>query len=351
MIKNAKIIGIGANPKDYHAPQKAKRGTVEHIMSVSSLRLFGQCPSRYLAGYEMPNSDAKDDGNLFDTRLLTPELFDARYVDTPEEYTEGGMQCPICLSVTDSQKCAKCKVPRVAVQIIKDWRYGSTFCDDWRKHQLELGKEPVNHDALMECDIAIERFMSDEVIRAFMEDSDRQVHVAAEWHDEKTGLVIPLRALMDLVPRLDTEFCKCVGDVKRTRNAAPMAWQRWCFQAGYWIQAAFYLSMLSAAEGSDRNTFCFLLSENYPPYEPGKRMLDQDFLTLGRQEYTRLLENYCACIKAGKFPGYDDTDESVQGWGLVSPDPYQSERMMFAPRFNFDSTEPAEDSQSDEIIP
>jgi hypothetical protein len=135
------------------------------------------------------------------------------------------------------------------------------------------------------------------------------------------------------VPRADTEFSSCLGDLKSTRSAALIPWARHCYDMGYYIQAAFNTDLYVAATGEDRNTFCFILSENYEPFEPARRMLSQDFLTLGRAEYRRLLGLYAKCLKSNHWPSYDDTDEAIQGWSVVEAEPWMASKEQFAPVF------------------
>jgi hypothetical protein len=308
VIKNAKIAGIGVNPADYHGAKK-QRGAKDYVISSSSLREFAICPRRWICGYEQPDSESKKWGNLLDTLLLTPGQFSSRYAVKPETYTNEKGD-------------------------VKPWNGNANVCKEWlAQHQ---DREIVSVIEIENCDSAIARIKEDEIIAAFLDASDTQIHVTGEWHD-KSGTIIPIQCLIDLVPKNDTEFAKCLADLKTTRNAALMPWQRWCFQAGYYIQAAFNHALYCAAKpDEDRNTFCFILQENYPPWQPGKRILAQDFMELGTAEFTRLLGNYCQCLNSGKWPSYDDNDESIQGWSIVAPEPWMADHAAFAPKFDFE---------------
>lgn len=320
-IQNAKIVEMGANPEKYHA-QKAERGTPDFALSPSQIRNFAQCPSRYRLGYDSPDSDAKQWGSLLDCLLLTPKQFDERYAIEPTKYKNG-------------------------LGEVKPWNNNATLCRDWKADQGT--REIIKSKEYFTVQTAVKRLLEDEIIAAWCACSDTQVWIAAEWHDEETRQIVPLKCLLDFVPRTDTEFCKCAGDLKTTRNGSLMAWQRFCYQMGYHIQAAFNLDMLAAATGEDRNTFCFILQENFAPWQPAKRMLSEDFLVLGRADYQRTLANYCQCLKSDKWPDYDEHDESVQGWSVVRPEPFMASREQFAPHFNFGSEAPetAPEEQND----
>lgn len=349
MIKNAKIVSIGKNSDDYHA-QEAERGSREFVMSSSRLRDFGQCPERWRNGYSSPDSDAKKWGSLVDTRLLTPEQFPSRYAVTPETYETTGMQCPVCLGVSDSKECRKCKTPRREVKLMKPWNGNSSVCATWIDARKEEKKEIVSSKLVNDCDAALKRLWSDKVIADFIGSCDTQVHITAEWHDAETGLVVPIQALLDLVPRLNSNFRRVAGDLKTTRNGQRVPWLKFMFQSGYYVQGSFGLDLLNSAEGAEegigRMNFCFVLQENFAPWQPGRRMMTEKFLALGRIEYARLLGNYAACLLSDKWPGYDDDDSgmTVQGWSLVDPDEFMVESVSNRSSYDFSEEPPEEEA-------
>lgn len=329
MFIDGKEVMIGANSDEYHA-HTAERGTPEFVISSSALREFANCPARWQAGYEAPDSKAKHNGSLLDCLLLTPDQLHQRYALRPDTYTN------------DDEE-------------VKKWNANSNVCKRWLADHED--KEIVTQAHLDECAEAIKRLKEDETVAAWFDACDKQVWLTANWEDEKTGLIVPCKALVDFRPRLDTEFRKCLGDLKTTRNAAILAWQRWCFSAGYHVQAAFYADLYAAAHPEeDRNTWVFIIQENYKPWQPGKRMLSQDFLDIGRATYRQMLANYCSCLKSGRWPSYDETDEALAGgWTLVQAEPWMQERAMFAPRYNFASeeeeAETEEPAHQDDIMP
>ena len=320
---NCKIISKQTLPSDYFACF-ADRGDAGHPVSSSTLREFARCPSRWRGGYVAPESEAKAWGSLLDCLALTPEQFDARYAVQPKTYkNEKGETKP--------------------------WNNNANACRSWNAEQV--GREIVRAKDQRNAESAIRRMVEDELIAAWIKSCDCQVWGAGQWQDDKSGLTIPVKCLIDFVPRADTEFCKCLGDLKTTRTAGVMAWQRDCYRMGYHFQAAFNTDLYVAATGEDRNTWCWILSESYEPWEPGKRMLSQDFITLGREAYTRAIENYCACLKANRWPGYDDNDEAVQSWTLVAPEPWMTGAELFAPRFDFDGAADQPEADNPDIMP
>lgn len=348
MFKNAKVVSAGVNPVEYHN-QKELRGTPEYFMSPSALREFYRCPSRWKKGYESPDSDAKRYGSLIDCMITTPSEFEKRYVVRPETYEVTLNECPECKSLSDSESCRKCKKPRVPKRVNREWNGNSSECAKWVAAKEESGLEVISKPEYDNAQAALKALRDDEIISTWLDSCDMQVLVRGEWHDPDTGLVIPVRCLMDFVPRLDTEFSKCLGDFKTTRNAGLSAWSRWCFNAGYHVQAGFDTDLYIAATNEDRMTWCFICQENYEPWQTAKRMLSVEHgLDLGRLEYKRMLKLYARCLKTGKWPHYDDHDEAIQGWSLIVAEPFVESRLMFEPNVTFEGEDDMPENVDDE---
>lgn len=336
---------MGVSSSAYHEG-KGERGKLDFRVSPSMLKTFMANPQKWIRGYSSPDSDSKRWGNLLDCHFLTPERFDESYVCQPETYETTGMECPSCLSVSDSKTCAKCKTARVEKKITKEWNNNSNTCAEWVAKQN--GKTIITNDENIESARAMSRLYNDSIISSFRQTCDTQVHVIGEWHDE-SGVVVPVECLIDLVPRKDSEFSSSLGDLKTTTNASLRAFSRWTWTAGYHIQGAFDLDLFNEATGEGRSSWVFVLSENYAPYETGRRLLSQDFLTMGQQYYKAALKRYCQCLKKNEWPSYDDNLNACQGWSLISPEPYmQFEQMSEAME---QEQQAATEHDPDDIIP
>ena len=319
-FQNAKLVCKSANPEEYHKAGEFERGDAKFVVSSSMLRLFAQCPSRWIAGYESPESDAKKFGSLLDTRLLTPEQFKDRFAVRPATYVnEDGQEKPFNLN--------------------------SKVCKKWVEEQGE--REIVTPDDIAEVDKARARIMNDETIAEWFNCSDKQVWVRAEWNDESTKLVIPIKILLDFVPRIDSVFAKSLGDLKAIRSGAIKPFSRQVFQYGWHTQAAFYQDVYAAAMKEDRPNFMFIVQENYAPFEPGRRLLSEQFLEIGRATYVHALKRYCRCLKSCQWPGYDLPEE----FSLVIPDPWMEfEAMEDSIEFHHNEREESTEENFD-IIP
>lgn len=297
------------DPRAYHAlGTDIQRGKPEFIMSRSALSDFGTCPRKWLLGAPRKETAAMRDGSLVDTLLLSPNTFDATYILHPETY-------PV-------EKPTKAD-PRTE----KPWIKTANFCKEWEQSQKDAGKIVCGSDDVVEADKAIKRIYEDPIFEQLLKHSDRQVLLSAEWHDDATGLVVPFKVLVDILPHSAGPFGSMLADFKRTAEATPDRWQRQAFDQEHYYQAALYLDIVNAATGLSYAHFGHVISESEPPYEPARRMLSSDFMELGRMLYRRDLHLYCHCLKMGTWPGYEDMPEDpkfpvVQGWGQVEVLPW-----------------------------
>lgn len=374
-FQNAIILGVNVNNDAYIRSNSAPRGSKEFVVSPSSLKRFAAGPEEWIVEGQLlaelrkeldgatdrkarellrrdigeleGDSKAKDWGSMIDTRLLTPDTFAARYAVRPDMIEATVLECPSCGSVTDSPRCRKCKTDREEKRVQVPWSGRSEACAEWTDEQESAGKVIITIQELKDCDRAVARLLDKPLIRKAVECSDHQVHVLGEWLDKATGIVVPVQCLIDFVPRPNTEWVpdvelqwpKVIGDLKVCRSADIVAFSRQVYQFGWHIQAAFDLALYCAATGEDRTDWLFIGQKNFGVYQPFKRLLAQDFLDLGTAEYRRMLGNYAWCVKNGRWPDADDTDESLFGCGRAAPEPFMAGATAFAPRYNYEDTE------------
>jgi hypothetical protein len=284
-------------------PDSVKRGDPDYIMSGSDLTEFARCPHRWAVGYREVETKFTEWGQLIDCLLMSPDDFAERFAVAPATYSATAMECPSCHSRTDSKSCRKCKVDRVPVQVEKEWDFGATICQEWREKQ---GERQVVKAATMEnAETAVELLRSDEFIGDMIRASRKQVMLTGFYDDSETGLRIPVRCLIDIVPP-----AKFLADLKTLTCAHPSAWRRHVHDYRYHEQAARHLDLWNAAHGDDRKEFRHYIQESFEPFEIGKRILDPGFISMGRDNYVRALKRYALCLKTNYWPGYDESGNS-----------------------------------------
>ena len=299
MIQNAKVVGAQIDPEVYHRrDENVPRGHSEYIMSRGELIEFAHCPHRWVNGYhEEESSKPMQWGSLIDTLLLDPDRFSAKYAIAPPTYMAEGKK--------------KNDPPTE-----KKWNLNATYCSNWVDAQK--GKTVIKVDEYAEALKAVEVIKSDGSISNIIDHSSKQVFVVAEYLDEETGIIVPLRILIDIVPE-----DKSLIDLKTCISAEPRAWSRAVYQHGYHVQAAFYLDVYNAAMGDSRNEFRHIIQESFPPYEIGKRVLSDEFIALGRNKYQEALKLYAKCLRDYSWPSYEELQNySINGWGIVDTEAY-----------------------------
>jgi hypothetical protein len=302
-FKTARVVSKQTSPADYRV-QKGKRGDKDYVMSRSEICEFDNCPSRWLAGYKSEGSASSEWGDLIDgMALLTVSQFDDLFAIAPLMYP--------------------CEPTKKDPRTEKPWNRNATFCGDWEERQD--GKTVVTQKAYVEAAEAHGSLMRDTIADALLATSEKQVYVLAEYHDRDTKLTVPVKALIDLVPPVESAFGKCLMDFKTARSAGRRAWRMAVFEYNYHVQAALYLDAYTLATGEDRCEFRHLIQENVFPWQPGKRILSAEYLELGRLKYTQALRRYCQCLDTGEWPGYE-RGQQFDGFEMCEPEPYMLTR-------------------------
>ncbi len=299
MFKNARIVSRGTSA-GYFDPSPVKRGDPAFVMSSSSLRAFLVCNSRWRDGYDSPDSKAKLFGSLVDCLLMTPDEFQNRYPVHPDTYKNDKGE-------------------------VKPWNANGKACKEWLE-SCDEHQEPISRKTFNLIERAVANIKKDEIIAGWVEACDTQVWLEAVWQDKATGLEVPVRALVDFVPRQDSIYRNNLGDLKCIRTASLGAFKKQVYQLGWHFQAALYLDLFVEATKEDRQSYCFIGVENFEPFQAYRRLLSLDFIDFGRQAYIRALERYAKCLKSGVWPAYDDNKEAEAygGWSLVEPESWMN---------------------------
>lgn len=291
-------------------------------MGHGDMMVFNANPWKWLHGYrEEIDSTAANWGNIIDTRLLSPNDFEKRFVVRPETYESEVLKCPLCGSETDSATCRKCKTDRVKSKVTKDWSGNSETCKAWVAVQELNGKSILSPDALEASNVALERIDANEDASDLLQNADYQVHCTADYVDKETEITVPVRILIDIVPEAVDRFQRSLADVKTTRTASPKQWENDVFNFGYACQAGLYLDVFTAATREDRLEWVHLISENTPPFYSECRWLSQEFVDVGRSQYLSALREYCASLTSGIWRGYK-SNRKIFGLSLTEPKPY-----------------------------
>lgn len=292
-LTNARIVGP-SNGGDY-VKSDVRRGDPAFVMSRSALKDFALCPSRWIRGYKEDDTASTEWGDMLDCLICTPEDFNNRFIVAPSTYPGAKGE-------------------------EKPWSWNANYCKDWRDKQ-EDGVTVIKHDESAALLSAKAELLKDAKIRLLIECSEKQILIEAEYQDKETGIVVPLKGLVDLAPDKDNaEFGNCLADLKTCNSAHPRAWAKQVNEYGYDMQGALYLDMWTAATGEDRNTFRHALQESFPPYQTGRRILAQEFVEVGRLKYQSALKCYAQCLADNYWPDYETGRDCIDGWTITQPE-------------------------------
>lgn len=327
---NARVIGKNRDATQYHLDKcGVPRGNAGYIMSRSELMDFSACPRKWVCGGG-DNDDTKSTkfGSLVDLLLFNPAGIQSLVI-RPETYT------------------GKESAAKGAPMIEKKWNSNATACKEWLADHEE--ENIVTRKELDEAEAALTRIRSDEDIAQMLAGADFQVEIRADHHDKFTGVTVPLKFLLDVVPH-HPRFAWSLADLKCLRDGSHKERPGVIFNYGYHVQAALYTDAYNACrvderiEHSDdcgwehcaiaggpgdchgavnfdsRNVWKIFGCENIKPFEPFKIELSADFLDLGRAKYLAALRLYCVCLASNVWPGYDHLEpEQFQGFGQCAP--------------------------------
>lgn len=304
-FRSARVVGAGIPPEDYQR-QSVERGHPEYIMSRGELVEFLVCPSRWLKGFTRKDSDATDWGTLIDIMLLSPDEVDKRLAITPAVYP-----------CTPTKKDPRTEKP---------WTFQATYCKEWREEAESTGRIVVTHADFKEAKAALAVLAEDAEIQEFISCSATQVMAIGQYEDEATGLTVPVKILLDLVPdKHHPRFGRSLGDFKTGFTAHPRAWEKAVFERDYHTQGALYTDVYTAATGEDRCEWRHVIQESIVPWQTAKRFLSEQYMTIGRMKYLDALKRYCQCLRSGHFPDYDEPHGAeivCDGWKMVNPQPW-----------------------------
>lgn len=313
--KTTHPVTPNTDPEKYHAlSDPKKKGTPEFVMSRSALADFAICPHKFMHAPERKVTKAMQFGDLVDCLFLTPDRFAKAFVISPETY-------PVEPTKKD---------PRTE----KPWTYQATFCKEWREEQEATGFTAVDPDDASAAHSAIAALRKDQIVCDLWQASQKQVQAIVEWHDAGTGIVVPFKVLIDLLPAPESKFGRMIVDYKTTSDAEPDHWQKHVASQGYAYQAAVYLDALNAALGTDYSLFANIVQESSAPYEVARRSLSLEYIENGRRDYRRHLALYCRSLRDKVWPGYDDWDLEnvdhpvIDGFREVSPPVWLQKQML-----------------------
>lgn len=332
MIQNAEIVGNNITPEQYEAEDR-QRGEPELVIRSHILGEILRNAQRWVKGYQSPESKAKEFGTLFDCLLLTPMQWPRRFSVLPADAPKKPSK-------------AQLNAAKPSPKTIEDINW-------WAEWTKDNPGKIVSQETNGCVHSAINRLRSDKLIADLLDRSAHAVMITAEWCDKLTGLVVPIKALIDIVPNGQHPiFGNSLWDLKTTKNASPRSFRMDAQKFGYAIQGALYRDLWNAAANEQRSDFGHVIIENYHPYEfrTPPPLMTQRFLGHGRLLYQRALSIYCQGLSTGNWPSYDKRNGD---WPLTDCDDWflSMETLYDEIEESEEESEPVTEEQPADLIP
>lgn len=238
-----------------------------------------------------PENDAMRFGNIVDTILFEPSLFESRYAVAPKTY------------------------PAVVkkVEVEKPWNWNATFCQDWRDSQPE-GVTITSEKEISEAKSIVSKISTHPEASKWL--SGSAVQVSMVWIDPDTGLYCK--------GRLDAEKKnERLIDLKITNDPFPFAFSGIMNRFKYHAQAAFYHDGYLLAQGKSPSVgpeipFSFIVCEDSAPFDVIAYNIGVESFEAGRIVYREALSKYNEIVESGEYSGYSNVAEEIEipHWAL-----------------------------------
>jgi hypothetical protein len=106
-------------------------------------------------------------------------------------------------------------------------------------------------------------------------------------------------------------------DYKTSTTANPKDCARKAFTLGYPQQAAWYLDVLKAATGEDRQDFWLVTQAKVAPYLVTVARFRDDAIEAGRALNRKAIEAFKLCVETGDWPGYRNPETPDQDTAFI----------------------------------
>ena len=325
MITEAQITAT-LQPSDPHDESKLERGDPKYPISITDLLRFGESPQRWVRTPRPEATPKPRSIQLIRCMLLAAGALPATYIRRPDQYESLVATCPGCGSVSPSKSCRTCNLTRVKVATTRDWAATADYCKKWTAERERHGARVIAPTAWDTAQGVKESLAADPNFRELMTDSRALCTIEGKWHDEETGLHIPIHTLVDFIPNEGSILDMTVGSLSLTADATHGQWASIAYSQGLHIRAAFKHALVAAATGDPRPTHLWCLCERTSPHIVGRRRSTPELLNTGRDTMQELLRAYATAVKTQTWPAFDPAIAgSVNAWTEVYLEPWMTQ--------------------------
>lgn len=164
------------------------------------------------------------------------------------------------------------------------------------------GRIPFTSDDFDKIRYMQDSFYSNSLVSGILKDA--LIERSMFWKDPKTGVVCKGR------PDIVTSD-GLVVDLKTTEDARPREFSNSVYNWRYHVQAAMYLSGVTASTQKEHKSFIFVAIEKTAPFAIAVYTADDHLLSNGRVQMEVDLETYAQCVKSNTWPAYPDVVQTL----------------------------------------
>lgn len=226
----------------------------------------------------------------------------AKYIDPQRETTQPtpAMQLGTCFHVMLLEPHRESEVLTVVPEgVDRRSKAGKEFFAELE----QSGKIPVKHEDYARLKGMVESVILDPVSRVIFQQNG-SAELSIFWTEQTHGLRCKIRPDYSVAPCEDWPN-GLVIDVKSAADASIEQFSNSAYGLGYHIASALYVDGFQAAyKTKEPPPFLFLAAEKEHPFVSAWYMAPDDWQTLGRLEYQRLIKMYSECKSSNFWPGY-----------------------------------------------
>lgn len=209
------------------------------------------------------------------------------------------------------------------------WEGGRRFGKEWDRFCADNStREILTLDQAEKAKAMAKSVLTNEHAAAYLRGG--KAELTLQWTHEEAALGGVPGFSVDCKARVDfaAKTAKALVDIKTCDDASPEAFQRSCWNYGYYIQASMYRDGLQKITGEEL-PYLIAAVESKAPFAVQLYWVSPFCLAKGRQEYRALLRLLHTCRSENHWPGYGEgvlelgvpsfveNDDDVTGLGLV----------------------------------
>ena len=325
MIKRATAVSLDSPPRTYKVPVES-RGDKDYPVDGWDLIQFGQSPLRWVKTPRPEDDEKVSFTEAVRLLHLTPKHVNTLYAIRPETYTAMVLCCPKCESASTGKLCRGCNMARRHVVKERPWSAQAKHCIEWTEDKIKHLRRVIPHDLHLRATEAAKALQADAEVSALLVEAQLQAAIRGIWHDEDTGLDIPLRSVVSYIPVDGAQRDDCYGSLTLTRDIAPSQWSSYAYARGYHIVAALKHDLCALAFESVRPHHLWVLVEQTEPFIVGRRRASPEMLQAGRAAYEDLLKAYARSLASGVWPAFDPAvPGSLNAWPEFFLEPWMTQ--------------------------